>query len=121
MLPFFKRNQKKTSKKGASFYHRENIIQTIEELNKVLSYLNSPDTIKSKTNIIFKGYELDTINEKNLEDNFGEESFLLEPKSGLENHKVYFYRINQKMKKQYAGYAKPEAGGELKETLEDLI
>ncbi len=203
----FKSTKKKTPKKGQSFYHRENLIQTIEELNSVLSHLDSSKTTKTKADIIFKGFELDSIFEENLENDFGEESFLLEPDSGITGHKIYFYRIssehfrfliqlhfiddnfflasnkvyseslmsdsdktkviqqitkkyypeadskvkefdledpkgnilfthddiyyyikyipnnaiNQKLKKQYSGFTKPEAGLEIKETLDDLI
>ena len=203
----FKSTKKKKEKKGQSFYHRENLIQTIEELNKVLSHLNSSKTSKTKSDIIFKGLDLNEIYEKNLENVFGEESFLLEPESGITGHKIYFYRIssehfrfliqlhfiddqfffagnkvyaesllsdkdkqkvikqiankycpdavneivefdimdpkgnvlftqdyiyfhikyipnnalNQKLKKQYAGFTKPKAGLEIKETLDDLI
>lgn len=203
----FKSTKKKKEKKGQSFYHRENIIQTIEELNNILSHLNSSKTTKTKYDIIFKGLDLNAIYEKNLENNFGEESFLLEPESGITGHKIYYYRIssehfrfliqlhfiddqfffacnkvyaesllsdkdkqkvikqiankycpdakneivefdiedskgnvlfthdyiyfyikyipnnalNQKLKKQYAGFTKPESGLEIKETLDDLI
>lgn len=203
----FKSNKKKTPKKGQSFYHRENLIQTIEELNNVLNHLGSSKTTKTISEIIFKGYNLDSIFEKDLENNFGEESFLLEPDSGITGHKIYYYRIssehfrfliqlhfiddkfffagnkvyaetllsdydkqkvikqitskyypdasseliefniedpkgnilfthddiyyyikyipnnsiNKALKKQYAGFAKPEVGLEIKETLDDLI
>ncbi len=203
----FKSNKKKKEKKGQSFYHRENIIQTIEELNTVLRHLNSSKTSKTNSDIIFKGLDLNAIDENNLEKDFGEQSFILEPESGIPGHKIYYYRIssehfrfliqlhfindqfffacnkvyaesllsdidkqkvikqirnkycpdakkeivefdiedskgnilfttdyvyfyikyipnnaiNKKLKKQYAGYAKPEAGIEIKETLDDLI
>lgn len=207
MLSFFKSSKKKAPKKGQSFYHRENLIQTIEELNSLLDHLDTTLPLKTDTELLFKGFSLDSIIEKNLEDDFGEESFLLEPDSGIDGHKIYFYRIssehfrflislhfindqfffavnkvysesllsdkdkkkvikqitnkyypdapddliefniedpkgnvlfthddiyyyikylpnnsiNQKIKKQYTGYHKPEAGAELKETLDELI
>ncbi len=93
MLSFFRSKKNKTPKKGGSFYHRENLIQTIEELNTVLSQLDSTDSIKTEKNLVFQGLELDTIVTKNLENDFGEESFLLDAESGIENHTVYFYRI----------------------------
>lgn len=206
MLSFFK-SSKKTPKKGQSFYHRENLIQTMDELNSILSHLNAPNPLKTEKELLFKGFDLDSIIEKNLEYDFGEESFLLQPDSVLEGHKIYFYRIssehfrfliqlhfiddqfffavnkvysesllsdkdkqkvikqitnkyypdapddliefdledpkgnvlttyndiyyyikylpnnsiNQKLKKKYTGYHKPEAGDEIKETLDELI
>ncbi len=93
MLSFFKSKKNKAQKKGGSFYHRENLIQTIEELNNMLNQPNSSGITLSDANILFQGFELDSIIKKNLEDDFGEESFLLEPEGGIEGHKVYFYRI----------------------------
>ena len=93
MLSFFKSKKAKTPKKGGSFYHRENLIQTIEELNNMLNQPSSSDITKAESNILFQGFELDSIVKKNLENDFGEESFLLEPDSGIEGHEVYFYRI----------------------------
>ncbi len=94
MLSFFKSSKKQSPKKGQSFYHRENLIQTIDELNYVLSHLDSPKNTKSKLNLLFQNKELDTIKVKSLADDFGDESFLLEPSSGIPGHKVYFYRIS---------------------------
>ncbi len=93
MFSFFKQSKKKTSQKGSSFYHRENLIQTIEELNDLLNRLKANDANESKANILFQGNELDSIYEKNLENDFGEESFILEPDSEILNHIVYYYRI----------------------------
>ena len=93
MFSFFKQSKKKTSQKGSSFYHRENLIQTIEELNDLLNRLKANDANESKANILFQGNELDSISEKNLENDFGEESFILEPDSEILNHIVYYYRI----------------------------
>lgn len=90
----FKSDKKKTHKKGSSFYHRESLIQTIDELNSVLSHLGSSKATKTITNINFKGFELDAINEKTLVNDFGEESFLLEPESGILGHKIHYYRLS---------------------------
>ena len=93
MLSFFKSSKNKVPKKGQSFYDRENLIQTIDELNSVLSHLNSSKTTKSKVNLLFQNKELDTITEDKLEDEFGKESFLLEPINSIPQHKIYYYRI----------------------------
>ena len=93
MLSFFKSKKNKAPKKGGSFYHRENLIQTIEELNSVLNQPNSADITKSESNILFQGFELKSITKNNLENDFGEESFILEPESGIVGHEVYYYRI----------------------------
>ncbi len=94
MLSFFKKkHKKKPHKKGHSFYDRENLIQTIEELNHVLSYLGSSDCTKTNSEILFQGKQLDSINKKDLEKKFGEESFILEANNIFPNHEVYYYRI----------------------------
>ncbi len=93
MLSFFKSSKKKTHKKGQSFYDRENLIQTIDELNIVLGHLGSSTTTKSNSNLLFQNKELDTITKDNLKDYFGEESFLLEHTNLVANHNVYYYRI----------------------------
>lgn len=93
MLSFFKSSKKKTPKKGKTFYERENFIQTINDLNNCVRHLNSTKTTKSNSNILFQGFELDSIHEKDLEKNFGEESFFLEPDNDILGHKIYYYRI----------------------------
>ena len=93
MLSFFKSNKKKTPKKGRAFYERENLIQTIDELKILLNLLDSDKPTKSDANFLFQGKELDTISEKNLDKDFGEESFLLEPDNNVVDHIVYYYRI----------------------------
>ncbi len=93
MLSFFKSSKKKAPKKGQSFYHRENVIQNIEEFSHIISHLSSNNLNVSISNIAFQGISLDKILEKNAESDFGEESFILEPDTGIKNHKVYYYRI----------------------------
>jgi len=93
MLSFFKSSKKKTFKKGKSFYERENLIQTVKELTNVLDHLDSSKTTKTNSSILFQGFELDSIIEKNLEKDFGEESYCLETDSGISDHRIYFYRI----------------------------
>ena len=93
MLSLFKSSKNKAPKKGATFYHRENKIQTIEELNTILKRLSSTTSTISKSTILFQGLELDSISMESLENDFGEESFILEPDSEILDHKVYYYRI----------------------------
>lgn len=92
MLSFFKSSKKKIPKKGTSFYERENLIQTIKELNKVLYLLNSSKISKTNSSILFQNVELSAITEKKLTKDFGEESYCLEPNSGIHDHRIYFYR-----------------------------
>ncbi len=94
MLSFLKPSKKKTPGKGKSFYDRENAIQTINELNNFLDYLNSSKTTKISSNILFQGFELDSIVEKNLKKDFGEAAYCLEPDNGIHNHKIYYYRTS---------------------------
>ena len=93
MLSFFKSSKKKTPKKGKTFYERENFIYTINDLNNCIKHLSSSKNTKTNSNILFQGYELDSIHEKDLEKNFGEESFFLEPDNDIPEHKIYYYRI----------------------------
>jgi len=93
MLSFFKSKKNKAPKKGRTFYERENLIQTIEELKDCLDHIGSEKLTKSNANFLFQGKELDAITEKNLENDFGEESFLLHPDNNVTGHKVYYYRI----------------------------
>ncbi len=93
MLSFFKSSKKKTPKKGKTFYERENLIQTVKELNNCLDHLDSSKATQTSSDIQFQGFELDAIHEKNLEKDFGEESYCLVPNSGITNHLIYYYRI----------------------------
>ena len=93
MLSFFKKLTKEAPKKGSSFYDRENLIQTIDELTNMLNQLNSDSHILTKSDIVFQGFDLSSINIKNLEKDFEEEDFILEPNSGISNHKIFFYKI----------------------------
>lgn len=94
MLSFFKSNKKKTITKGRAFYERESLIQTIDEIIDILSHLDTKkNTIKSKHPIQFQNKALDSIIEKELEKDFGEESFILHPNNDIEGHVVYYYRI----------------------------
>lgn len=93
MLSFFKSNKKKTVKKGLAFYERESIVQTIDELIEVLSLLDSNCEINSKIPIQFQNKSLSSINKKTLDEDFGEESFILHPENNIDGHEVYFYRI----------------------------
>jgi len=94
MLSFFKSSKKKIPKKGKAFYERENLIQTIKELNNCLDHLEFSGTTKTSSNILFQGVALDAIVEKNLENDFGEESFCCEPDGEISDHKIYYYRIS---------------------------
>lgn len=93
MLSFFKSSKNKPPKKGKAFYNRENLIQTIQELNNYLDHLDSSKATHTSSNILFQGFELDSIHEKDLEKNFGEESFIHDPDNDIQGHKIYFYRI----------------------------
>jgi len=93
MLSFFRKSKKRNPKKGMAFYHRENLIQTIDELNLTLSRIDSIDIINTDKQITFQDNRLDSITIKSLEDIFGEESYILEPESAIVGHKVYYYRL----------------------------
>lgn len=94
MKSVFKLFKKKgSSRKGHSFYVRENLIQTIDELNLIMQNLDTEDAIETSSKIVFQNKELDSINFKNLVYDFGKESYILEPKTYLEGHKIYFYRV----------------------------
>lgn len=93
MLSFFKSSKKRTQKKGGSFYHRENIILTTEELEKLFDQYNSESIVKTNTQIQIQGNNLDNITTKNIKTLFGEESFITEENDDfIDNHSIYFYR-----------------------------
>jgi len=96
MLSFFKSSKNKIPKKGKSFYDRENLIQTTKELSNVLNCLSSTKTSKTNSNILFQNIELNAISEKNLEKDFGEKSYCLEPNSGIPDHRIYYFRVTSK-------------------------
>ncbi len=92
MFSFFKSSRKKPVQKNRTFYERENLIQTIDELNLILQNLDSTRNIKSDSNILFQGKELDSINVKDLKKVFNEVSFELHPDNNITDHVVYFFR-----------------------------
>jgi hypothetical protein len=93
-LPFIKsRKKKKSPQKNHVFYARENIIQTIPELNKILSKLSDKEIYKTNRKIEFYKHPIGQINEAFLKKQFGDVSFLLEPENGVENSKVYYFKM----------------------------
>ena len=94
MHSLFRSKKTKTKRKSESFYHRENLIQTEFELSKVLGYLDSAGAIKSKSDILFRGIELGSIDKKIMERELGKEFFLLKPDSNISGHEICFYHIS---------------------------
>lgn len=92
-IPFIKKGKKKTPQKNQVFYARENIIQTVPELNKILNRLSKTDANKTIRPIEFYKQPLTAINEQFLKDQFGEVSFLLEPETSIEGNKVHYYKM----------------------------
>lgn len=90
---FFRSSKKNTKQKGESYYDRENLIQNEIVLCDVLSYLDSPKATKTKSSILFLENELSSIDKNSLFAEFGKESFLLKPNSGISGHEIYFYHI----------------------------
>jgi len=96
MLSFFKSSKKGKHNKDRTTYDRENLIQTIDELNHILNRLKSNGKIQSKSKLLFQGKELDNIFQKTLNKQFGEEEYILVPDNGIIDHKIYYYRIRTK-------------------------
>lgn len=93
MFSFFKAKKQKAIKRGYSFYHRENLIQTVGELKKLFDNFNYEDNLKSDSKILIQDLELNSITEKELVKNLGQESYILDSDSGIEGHKIYFFRF----------------------------
>ena len=96
-MSFFFRSSKKkkqSKSKGESYYDRENVIQNEFELSKVLRYLDAADALKTKSSILLLEHELASVNKNSLFTEFGKESFLLKPNSGISGHEIYFYHIS---------------------------
>jgi hypothetical protein len=94
MSLFFRSSKKNTKQKGESYYDRENLIQNEFELCKVLRYLDSANALKTKSSILFLDNELGSVNKEYLFAEFGKESYILKPNSGISGHEIYFYHIS---------------------------
>lgn len=93
MLSFFKSSKKKPQQKGRAFYERENLIQTIDELNDILAISDNENLDVTNNKILFHGKELDEIKLADLEDLLGETSFVFNPDNSIEGHEVYYFRL----------------------------
>ena len=93
MLSFFKPSKKNLhKKKGNSFYHRENIILTIDDLNNILKHFDSESLVPTNRKIQILGNDIDSINLKSIKTFFNEESYILEEPNFIDNHNIYYYR-----------------------------
>jgi len=96
MFSFFKKPKKKHLTKNSTFYHRENLIQNYSDLKNALL---CPAKLTTNYPITYQGFPLESINPKNIEERFGEESYILEHEDVVLGHQVFFYRKNvQKFK-----------------------
>ncbi len=94
MLRIFKPKKKQNrNTRGKDYYHRENLIQTRDELSKILELLDSPNIINTSNNLVFHNKELTAITVNDLETDYGKESYILDPESGINGHEIYYYRI----------------------------
>ncbi len=92
MLNFFNSKKKKKQHRGNDYYHRENLIQTIDVLIKELKMLDSPDSIISSKPLLFQNQQLNSISINNLKIDLGKEQFLLDPESKIKGHNIRYYR-----------------------------
>lgn len=93
MLSFFRKPKKKNLTKNSTFYHRENLIQNIYDLNNVF-HVEPSGFDTTNFSITFQGVPLENVNSKLLEEKLGDETYLLDHNDVILGHKIYFYRKN---------------------------
>jgi len=93
MLSIFRSRKKKNPKKGLTFYNRENILQTIDELNNLLKKAVENTDAKSEELITFHGKQLKNITLESITEDFGQEEIILTPENDIEGNTVYYFRL----------------------------
>ncbi len=84
-------------KVGASYYHRENLLLTVQDFNKLIGHLNGNSTLKTHKKLQIKGCNLNDINIKSIKSVFGEEDYkITEGLYFIENESIYYYKYRVK-------------------------
>lgn len=78
--------------KNSSYYNRENRIENLGDLKKVLEAAPKIKAAKTGTNFTFNNIPLLNIDQKLLISKFENPVFMLDNDSEIKGHKVYFYR-----------------------------
>jgi hypothetical protein len=91
MFSFFRKQLKKPATKNASFYERENPIQSLGDLKNVF---NKKATLQTQNKITYQGLALNEIQSKTLSEQIGEESYLSNREEIIPGHAIYFYKKN---------------------------
>ena len=87
----FKKNITGTSKKSAYFI-RENRIQSLTDIKKILNPLPDIEEINTNTGISFNGMELSKIAITLLKKEIGDPSYVLDNSDRIDKHKILFYK-----------------------------
>ncbi len=95
MASLFKSSKKNAHKKGASFYHRENLLLTIQDFNEAISHFDNESIINTDLKIQIQGCFLENITPKIIKTIFGEEAYkLTDGLKFIQNHSIYYYRYS---------------------------
>ncbi|MDP2721264.1 MAG: hypothetical protein Q8O72_00790 [Bacteroidales bacterium] len=89
MFSFFRKQIKKPVTKNASFYERENPIQSLDDLKNVF---NKKATLQTQYKITYQGLGLNEIQSKKLSKQVGEVSYISNHEEKIPGHTIYYYK-----------------------------
>lgn len=94
MFSFFKSKKNKPTTIKSTYYIRESIIHTTDDLVKLLNPEIKPETLsaKSEKTISFKGLTLNDINENNLINEMEQAVYVYDNSDVIPGHRVFFYK-----------------------------
>lgn len=95
MSLFSRSNKKKvasSSSKNATYYKRENLIEDVEDLKKILNPLPKHKVQKSKREISFNTFPLRTLTYNTIQKDAGNPVFVLKNSDNIDKHEVVFYK-----------------------------
>jgi hypothetical protein len=95
-MSLFSRKIKKklavSTSKNATYFRRENLITTIDDLQIMLNPLPELKTKKTKKEISFNAFPLTSITFSKIKKDGGNPSFVLDNSENIDDHIVYFYK-----------------------------
>lgn len=87
----FKKQITGTSKKS-TYFVRENLIQSLTDLKKILYPLPKIEELNTNTDISFNGFELNKITPSLLKKEIGDPTYVLDNSEFIDKHQVLFYK-----------------------------
>lgn len=84
-------SKKNKSSRGASYYKRENIVHTLEDLKQIYTPKNKV-VHKTEEVIMYNNMILSEISEKVLRNAIGEAHYIIKNLDNINNYKILFYR-----------------------------